>query len=115
MYSKKINQADIAKLLNKEKSVVSQWIKYDRIPSAEYALKIADLLEVDIRYLVTGKEQPDYSEDLQLINNNPDLKAVLDLIKHRNKGDLKYIRAAIEACVALGAATQQPETQQKTG
>jgi len=96
MASKKITQVDISKALGKEKSTINHWIKFDRIPPANYALQIADYLGEDLRYLLTGKD----SDEFNFIRTNPDLKIVVDLLKDKKprviEMSLVGIRAILE-------------------
>ena len=57
MKEKKLKQVDLIKATGKTRSGVYAWITRDIIPTADDALKIADLLEVSVRYLVTGQRQ----------------------------------------------------------
>jgi len=94
MAYKKITQVDIARTLGKEKSTVNHWIKFDRIPPADYALKIADLLGVDLRYLVEGKKREEYYYD------NKELKPVIDLLSDKDQETIR------DACINVKAALE---------
>lgn len=76
MATKRISQVDISKVLGKEKSTINHWIKYDRIPSADYALQIADYLGQDLRYLITGVTPG----ESQLYYKNTNIKPIVDLL-----------------------------------
>ena len=56
MEKKGIRRTDVARATGKTRSAVSDWIKRKVYPTAEDALKIADLLGVSVRYLVTGDD-----------------------------------------------------------
>ena len=56
MEKKKVKQKDIALLTGHSSGRVSDWIKEKVVPKADDALKIADLLGVSVRYLVTGED-----------------------------------------------------------
>ena len=56
MKEKKLKQIDLADATGKNKSSVSDWINHDVYPKVDDALKIADLLGVSVRYLVTGQD-----------------------------------------------------------
>lgn len=62
MDKKAIKRADVARTTGKTKSAVSDWIKRKVYPAADDALKIADLLGVSVRYLVTGKVEKELSD-----------------------------------------------------
>ncbi len=79
MADKRITQVDIAKTLDKDKSTINHWIKFDRIPPADYALKIADYLGEDLRYLITGER----SEEVVFQYRNAKLKPVVELLEDK--------------------------------
>ena len=56
MDKKNLKQVDLIKATGQSRSGVSAWINRDIIPQADAALKIADLLGVSVRYLVTGQD-----------------------------------------------------------
>jgi len=62
MDKKEIKRVDVARATGKTKSAVSDWIKRKCIPAADDALKIADLLGVSVRYLVTGEADKELSD-----------------------------------------------------
>ncbi len=78
MEEKKISQIDLSKSIRRPRNTIHNWIKYDRIPPADYAIKIADLLKVELRYLLTGENT---GEDLILNNlqNSPKIKFLAEL------------------------------------
>ena len=57
----KIRQVDLARAVGCPKGTVFAWIKRDTLPQADYALKIADMLGVSVRYLVTGEDEGELS------------------------------------------------------
>ena len=54
---KNIKQIEIAKVINKETSIITNWRKRNCNPPAEYISAIAELLNVSICYLMTGAEE----------------------------------------------------------
>ena len=54
MDEKGLRQVDLAKAVNKSKTTVFNWLHRDTLPQADDAVKIAELLGVTVRYLVTG-------------------------------------------------------------
>ena len=56
MHKKGIRQADLVRLTGKAKGTVWNWVERKTIPQADDAVKIADLLGVSVRYLVTGQD-----------------------------------------------------------
>ena len=101
MQEKNISQVNIATFVGKPKGTVNRWYNEDIIPSAEYALKIADLLGVDIRYLITGKSLESEEREIREILNKPELKKTLDVLKTLSEEDLAKFRAAFQAIAAL--------------
>ena len=68
-------------------STFHTWVKKDKIPPADVALKIADLLGVSVRYLVTGEDDRELStrekellEQCRVLKEEK-FKVVLDLAK----------------------------------
>ena len=55
MDEKGLRQADLARYCNRPKGTVFNWINRDSLPQADDAVKIAELLGVTVRYLVTGE------------------------------------------------------------
>ena len=70
-------------------------------PPADYALKIADLLGVELRYLVEGKKKEEYYYD------NKELKPVIDLLSDK---DVETIR---DACINVKAALEMRQLKGK--
>lgn len=54
---KNIKQIEIAKVIHKETSIITNWRKRNCNPPAEYIPAIAELLNVSINYLMTGAEE----------------------------------------------------------
>lgn len=53
--NKGINKKEIASIANIDPSTISKGLKKDTVPSADTAVKIAQRLETNVEYLVTGK------------------------------------------------------------
>lgn len=55
------SQSDLADSIGIKKSTISMWITRDSVPAADVAQKVADYLNVPLRYLLTGegKEKPE--------------------------------------------------------
>jgi transcriptional regulator with XRE-family HTH domain len=62
MRVKGIKQKDIAELTGHSSGTVSDWIRVGIIPKADDVLKIADLLDVSVRFLVTGEKDKELSQ-----------------------------------------------------
>lgn len=67
MEDKKIKSSVLAERLNIQKSTISTWKKRKNNPPMEYAETIAELLEVSIEYLLTGKEKEYTAEEQEII------------------------------------------------
>ena len=87
MEDKGLRQVDLASATGKNKSSVSDWINHDVYPKADDAQKIADLLGVSVRYLVTGEDDRELSprekellEQCRVLKEEK-FKVVLDLAK----------------------------------
>ena len=91
MEKKKVSQRDLAKITDRPFSTVHSWIKRECPPQADDALKIADLLGVSVRYLVTGQDEegisPRERELLQIcsILSEEKFKAVKDIAEIMRK------------------------------
>lgn len=57
MEERRLRQVDIARGVGVSKTTVFNWINRDTLPQADDAVRIADLLGVSVRYLVTGSRQ----------------------------------------------------------
>ena len=101
MKEKKLKQLDLIKATGKTRSGVSAWITRDIIPTADDALRIADLLEVSVRYLVTGQRQEGELEPREKellrecsILRDESFKLVLDCAKLMRKAAEQELSAA---------------------
>lgn len=67
MEEKKIKQSDLVKKLEVGKTTINSWFSKKSDPKAEYIMKIAELLEVSVEYLLTGEEpkQEHYTKEEQ--------------------------------------------------
>lgn len=78
MNKKGIKRTDVAKATGKTRSAVTDWIKRKVYPTADDAVKIAELLGVSVRYLVTGEDEeglsPREKELLDVCRLLPDRK-----------------------------------------
>lgn len=65
MNDKGLRQVDLARKCEKPKNTVHNWINRDTLPQADDAVKIAELLGVTVRYLVTGERAEDELSPLE--------------------------------------------------
>ena len=56
-----VRQADLVRLTGKAKGTVWNWVENRTVPQADDAVKIADLLGVSVKYLVTGEDDRELS------------------------------------------------------
>lgn len=50
-----LSQKDLAKKIRESYNTLQSWINKDRLPNAEQAVKIANVLQTSVGFLVTGK------------------------------------------------------------
>ncbi len=87
MDRKKIKQKDIANATGHSSGRVCDWINRKIVPKADDALKIADLLGVSVRFLVTGEDDRGISRrekellDLCSVLRDDKFKLVLDMAR----------------------------------
>ena len=95
MDKQNVSQAMIARITGRPFSTVHSWIERKCPPQADDALKIADLLGVSVRYLVTGEDEeglsPRERELLDVCRLLPDRKFSIVL------KNAKAIREEMEA------------------
>lgn len=70
MEQKNIKQKDLAEALKINKSTIATWKLKNSNPPAEYLKTIAEILDVSIEFLITGKETETFltAEQQQIIN-----------------------------------------------
>ena len=103
MNKKAIKRVDISKATGKTKSAISDWIKRKVYPAADDALKIADLLGVSVRYLVTGED------DKELSAREKELLDVCSLLSDRKFSivlkNAKAVREDMEQELSSGSSS----------
>lgn len=90
MDGKNIKRSDLARATGKTKSAVTDWIKRGVYPAADDAVKIAERLDVSVKFLVTGIKdslEPREKELLRIcsILNDEKFKAVLEVAQIMRK------------------------------
>lgn len=87
MNEKELLQADLARKLDIKSYRISKWIRDEIDPQAEYAVKIAQILNTTVEALVTGETSFDPAE--MYIRKNPPLRSIViklglhpELIEH---------------------------------
>lgn len=110
MEKKKVKQKDIALLTGHSSGRVSDWIKEKVVPKADDALKIADLLGVSVRYLVTGEDDkmlsPRERELLQIcsILSEEKFKAVKDIAEIMRKETDRELSGGLSSADSEGVS-----------
>jgi len=97
---KKLSQKDLADIAGVTPPSVFEWKNEGTMPRADTAIKIADYLHVSVKWLITGEEDDDISnEEKELIflfkqldqNDKEEIVEVIRLkLKKRQKGDTLY-------------------------
>lgn len=92
MDKKNIRRVDISRATGKARSAVTDWIKRGVYPAADDAVKIAELLGVSVRFLVTGEddELTPLEKDLLSACRNLTEPMLLKVIKEAK--DLKIMK-----------------------
>ena len=65
-----MTQRDLAEKINESYNTLQSWINRDRLPNAEQAVTIADVLNTSVEFLVTGKsnnKKNDHSKTIKLL------------------------------------------------
>ena len=65
-----MTQRDLAVKINEKYNTLQSWINRDRLPNAEQAVSIADVLNTSVEFLVTGKssnKKNNYSKTVKLL------------------------------------------------
>lgn len=69
MKRKKITQEKLANLISENYNTVRNWISKDIKPDVDTGLKIANALNVNLIYLITGKKEEKYEKIKQKLKN----------------------------------------------
>ena len=97
MEEKHIKPVTLANTLGVSKSVVSTWKSRGTNPPIEYTERICELLETDITYFITGKEENNISTVEESIIQN------YRKLSEKNKGKVEgYIQGLIEEDITKG-------------
>ena len=108
MDQKKIKPADLARLTGKNKSSVSDWINKGIIPRADDAVKIADLLGVSVRHLVTGENDAELSAlEKELLEECEGLSDPMLLKVIKEAKDLKIMQQQEKRGVSPGSSASE--------
>lgn len=67
MDQKGIKDAELAKEIGKNKSVISTWRARGTNPPIEYAVQICNYIGISLSYLITGKDGEDLTQEEQMI------------------------------------------------
>ena len=75
----KLTQSEVAKILNYTDKSVSKWEHGDAVPPIDVLKNLADLYNVSLDYLVTGKENTSYDKRYTSKENTPN-KIIITLL-----------------------------------
>jgi transcriptional regulator with XRE-family HTH domain len=109
MDKKGVKQKDIVDLTGHSSGRVSDWIKEKVIPKADDALKIADMLDVSVRFLLTGQNDKELSTRekklLKICSILPDDKfeAVVDIARIMRKD----VEAKLDRALSSGVSDKE--------
>ncbi len=78
-----IRQGLIADHLHVRQSTVSDWMHAKHLPGIGQLAQLADLLEVDLHWLITGRERPSPQEEL--VNDIVRAAPMLQMLAERGK------------------------------
>ncbi len=107
-----ISQVELASALNKHKGTINNWIKYDRIPPADYALKIADFLGEDLRYLITGER----SDEVVFQYKNSRIRPIVDLLEDKPDDIINQVhRGVVAILAAIGFEDKKTDHKKEIG
>lgn len=89
----------LARQIGVSPHTIKSWEYNDRIPRADHALKIAEALEENIFYLVTGNEQVkrEYLDD-------PDVAIINEMLRHVDRDTIRVIKELL-----VSRATQRTD------
>ena len=63
-------QRDLAELIDESYNTLQSWINRNRLPNAEQAVRIANVLNTSVEFLVTGKttlKKDDHTKTIKLL------------------------------------------------
>ena len=100
------SQVDLASALNKHKGTINNWIKYDRIPPADFALKIADFLGEDLRYLITGER----SDDVVFQYKNGKIRPIVEMLEDKPDEIIEKVYLGAKIVLATSGDTEDKKT-----
>jgi transcriptional regulator with XRE-family HTH domain len=72
--AKGLSQKELAKLLNTSHSVIGKYEREEMVPSIEAAVKLANLLETTVGYLLGENEDSDLLKDPLMLKRFHDIK-----------------------------------------
>lgn len=84
---RKITQKELAEKIGIRRPTISDWKKNGACPTIDVALRIADFLNVDCRWLVTGEE----SEKVTLSQEEKKLLAAWDELSQADKEEIEML------------------------
>lgn len=88
-----ISQKDLAEAISESYNTLRTWIKNDRYPDANQAVKIAAVLKTSVEYLVTGKAGKSKTENTRSAEM---LEQLLTMLKEENTKNIEIVEKVIK-------------------
>lgn len=112
MNQKSITQADIARYVGKPKGTINRWYNDDIVPPANYAIQIADILGVNLRYLITGKDSA-ADPVVETVAADQDLRDLFNKIMSLEKKHWHKLSGALD--IAIKMCVEEHEEKKRVG
>lgn len=88
-------QSDLCRAIDVTTSKMTNWIRFDRIPTADYAVKIGTALGVSVEWLVTGEELDLDEYDAMGIHNRR-LQCIVSALPSLSERQLTIIELIVQ-------------------
>lgn len=94
MDERELTYNKFSKMIGTKRTTLFSWIKHDRLPPADLALKIANIMEVELGYLLYG--------NIESVNENEELlRRIYFRLKKMNTYELHLILNMIKGIIKL--------------
>lgn len=104
MEQRNVKMADLARVLDINKTVVSAWKKRGTNPPIEFTVQICELLDISIEYYITGKKKVDLTLEEQQI---------LESYRHADPGIKQATRKLLDISETI--VNQEESSSCRTG
>ena len=88
-----LTQKELATAISESYNTMQTWIKNDRYPDANQAVKIAAVLKTSVEYLVTGKAGKSKTENARSAEM---LEQLLTMLKEENTKNIEIVEKVIK-------------------